>query len=575
MDTIQPPPSGVTFRQRCAASLTHPVTLFAVLVLLLNDLVFKALWSNPWTTGKLSDLAWVIFASPLLVTLLSLLAGGGVVRQRVAFLAAYVGLPVLYVAFNTFQPLHDWIMGGFGLLTNGSAGSPLDVTDSLVIPCGIAVALWIWKQSKTERSNLRTRFTLIALGIAAFVTVATSVSSTENGITHIWVAKNGSLVARVTGQHLVPGIDFQSIDGGKTWTLLETPESERELESSDHADTPRGRYVIEGPDIVLISDNGSRKIVYSTSTWSHVGNLWVQERATDRFGVRSLTTAPRSLVFHQESGNVVVAMGIQGVLVGTPDGHWMSVAISVYKPVNYSPLAKAGTLLSDSLFWFCAVVLALSYTLLALTLSQYRERYFAQALGWITTIVFIIMTIPTIMVFAISGIGEVAIFAPLVFPVVAAICTCFIVSVLRNTLSDVLGTKTATDLALAVASAIASGIFMYTFGFSTADVFNTPEWVQYSAGFVAYVFCLVTCVRVFHLLKRWRQLLLSLTGMLLIVMVVFTVWIQTGISTPLAKFSAIALVVVATFTLSAFLSRREGLLGPTAKTSSDAGGNTS
>ena len=76
MDTTLPPPPRASFRQRCAASLTHPITLFAVLVLLLNDLVLKALWSNPWTTGKLSDLAWVIFASPLLVTLLSPLAGG-------------------------------------------------------------------------------------------------------------------------------------------------------------------------------------------------------------------------------------------------------------------------------------------------------------------------------------------------------------------------------------------------------------------------------------------------------------------------------------------------------------------
>ena len=61
-------------RRRCAAALTHPVTLAALALLILNDLVFKSLWPDAWVTGKLSDLAWVVFASPLLAFLLSLVA---------------------------------------------------------------------------------------------------------------------------------------------------------------------------------------------------------------------------------------------------------------------------------------------------------------------------------------------------------------------------------------------------------------------------------------------------------------------------------------------------------------------
>ena len=53
-----------SFRGHCASALTHPATVAAVVVLLLNDALFKSLWPDSWVTGKLSDLAWVVFASP-------------------------------------------------------------------------------------------------------------------------------------------------------------------------------------------------------------------------------------------------------------------------------------------------------------------------------------------------------------------------------------------------------------------------------------------------------------------------------------------------------------------------------
>ena len=61
------------FRQRCAAALTHPVTLGSLALFLLNDLALKPLWPDAWATGKLSDLAFVVVASPLLAFFLALL----------------------------------------------------------------------------------------------------------------------------------------------------------------------------------------------------------------------------------------------------------------------------------------------------------------------------------------------------------------------------------------------------------------------------------------------------------------------------------------------------------------------
>ena len=97
---------GVNFRTRCASALTHPATVAALVTLLLNDVVFKAMWPDAWVTGKLSDLAWVVFALPLLAFLLSLFTRGHEFAARAAFLSAYAGLPLLYAAFNTFEPVH-------------------------------------------------------------------------------------------------------------------------------------------------------------------------------------------------------------------------------------------------------------------------------------------------------------------------------------------------------------------------------------------------------------------------------------------------------------------------------------
>ena len=103
------------FRRHAASALMHPVTLAALCVLLLNDLLFKVLWPGAWVPGKLSDLAWMMFAPPVLAYILSFATLGSLQAQRAAFLTAYMGLPLLYAAFNTFESVHDAVLGIVGL----------------------------------------------------------------------------------------------------------------------------------------------------------------------------------------------------------------------------------------------------------------------------------------------------------------------------------------------------------------------------------------------------------------------------------------------------------------------------
>ena len=373
------------FRQYCASALTHPATVAALAVLLLNDLLFKALWPHAWVTGKLSDLGWMVFAPPLLVFLLSLGTCRNRTAERIAFLTAYVGLPLLYVAFNTFAPVHDAIMRGLLPLTGAAYGSPLDAADSLMIPPGMGVAWWVWRRPSAGPSRLRTRLGLLTAAAAAFAAVASVPNPVAQGVTHLATEADGTVIAAATYQFSTPDY-FASTDGGLTWregdptprTLINQAAPKRQL-----VRTPQGEYRIEGATIVLITHDGRRVEAYSAAHLGSDSNRWVQYRSTgklqeqpkqqERYTVeRIVTTEFKSIAYHAGTGSVVVAMGLQGVLVGTPDGRWTQVGADVYEPVDFSARAKLRLVLTDVYFWALGMAAAAAFAALALILSFAR-----------------------------------------------------------------------------------------------------------------------------------------------------------------------------------------------------------
>lgn len=331
------------FRRRCESALTHPATIAAICALLLNDLVFKSLWPDAWATGKLSDLAWVVFAPPLLAFLLSFATRGNARAQRAAFVTAYIGLPLLYAAFNTFEPVHDAITRGLSLASGRASGGPLDATDSLVIPLGMAAALWIWRRPSAGSHGLRARAALLVASLASLASVASTPPETELGITSVGFDEDGTLVTQA-GSLEYPIVGEQSVK------------------------TPRGIYAIEGSDVVR-TIGGQEKVAYSAAYLQERGNINLQSRTTGHLGPRRVTTKPFSIGYDERTGNVVVAMGLQGIVVGTPDGRWTRKAVGRYAPTDFSIVHKL-LLLGDWELWLIAVAAALSFTALAMALAE-------------------------------------------------------------------------------------------------------------------------------------------------------------------------------------------------------------
>ena len=334
------------FRRRCESALTHPATIAAICALLLNDLMFKSLWPDAWATGKMSDLAWVVFAPPLLAFLLSFATRGNARAQRAAFVTAYIGLPMLYAAFNTFEPVHDAITRGLSLASGRASGGPLDSTDSLVIPLGMAAALWVWRRPSAGSHMLRARAALLVASLASLASVASTPPETELGITCVGFDDDGALV---------PQGDIRAY-------------GEDHIACEQSVETQRGIYTIEGSDVVR-TIGGRKEVAYSAAYLRERGNMNLQARATRNLEGRQITTRPHSIAYDEWTGNVAVAMGLQGIVVGTSDGRWTQEAVGRYTPTDFSIVHKL-LLLGDWELWLIAVAAALSFTALAMALAE-------------------------------------------------------------------------------------------------------------------------------------------------------------------------------------------------------------
>ena len=374
---------NTTFHKRCVSALTHPATLAAPIVLLVNELLLKPLWSNHWTTGKLSELAWMIFAPPLLAFGLSVLVGQRLSWQRMAFLVAYVGLPVLYIAFNTFEPVHQLTLRLLSLPGESVQSSSLDYSYSLTVPFSLGIALWVWTRSKDHPINLR-----LSLGIlTACVAIFASASGLQPPSLLVGQTSDGTLVMDVSRL----GSDI-SVDGGLTWrpafrlktwvgpgetglvhlTEEDWPDNGAEVQwGSEGVETPRGKYVIQDEHVVRIVGY-TEELVYTPAYLQNGADVRFQEYVDRHYDVPygNPSSLPRNMVYHASSGNIVVSVGTHGVAIGDSNGNWRQINVDWTKPTDFSSINKLRVVFREDGVWFVMVAATLAISAVALALAS-------------------------------------------------------------------------------------------------------------------------------------------------------------------------------------------------------------
>ena len=135
-------------------------------------------------------------------------------------------------------------------------------------------------------------------------------------------------------------------------------------------ETPRGTFVLEGPNVIRISD-GTREIAYSASFLQKESNKRAQIVSTNRLGERVITTEPYSITYDIQSDTVLVALGLEGAVTGTKDGVWTRVAVDQYVPSDFSFTGKMRTLLKllVSELYFIVIISAVSLSFVSFAIA--------------------------------------------------------------------------------------------------------------------------------------------------------------------------------------------------------------
>ncbi|MEZ4366251.1 MAG: hypothetical protein R2939_08165 [Kofleriaceae bacterium] len=120
----------------------HPVAMAAVLVLVVNDWVLKpgaVGRAAPWLTGKLSDVAGLVFAPLVATALVGLVVRRPLSRRRLV--AALAVTAAVFVAVKLSSDAAATVAAAWARLAPG-ARIVADPTDLLALPA-LAIAAWI------------------------------------------------------------------------------------------------------------------------------------------------------------------------------------------------------------------------------------------------------------------------------------------------------------------------------------------------------------------------------------------------------------------------------------------------
>jgi hypothetical protein len=315
---------------RSMSVLSQPISFGALLLLLLNDFLFKKLWPS-WLTGKLSDFAWLFLAPLVLAALIAWLppfSKGN--REKLAGLISFGITGCGYALVKTIPAVRDGLLMFWQRFAGFSIAVVVDPTD-LIALLALVISGVLWLRQKPVLASTPSRGWL-ALPLLALLTVADA-AAPDYGISCL-ALQNGSLQATSTYATYV------SSDGGISW---------QDSEISGRYDCPTSARV--GEPILLNGQNLRLRFFMGSSiemstdggqTWQVDFNIQGSNQAQVAYyqkvhtGNAVIVPGPVDAVVDPTTGNAIFAMGHEGVLVRLADGTWQWVTVGVYHHVEFS-----------------------------------------------------------------------------------------------------------------------------------------------------------------------------------------------------------------------------------------------
>ncbi|SDM33267.1 hypothetical protein SAMN04488074_12013 [Lentzea albidocapillata subsp. violacea] len=373
--------------------VAHPLTVGATVVLLLNDHVFKQAWPG-LVTGKLSDVAGLVVAPPVLGLLVSLFLADRI-AAGVSVLLTGAGFAVVKLT-----PAGAEVASAAWSVVNGPSGVLADPADLVALPA-LGLAWWAWRRVSAAPplpDGLVSRVrVLVAVPFAVLAIAATSApGDTVPSVDSVTGADEGG--TRVMIQ--VDRRTYTSASGVGDWTPVpETPESlltsppqrQRKTEACVPDDPAHCYRVHGGGDLsgYAKSARGGRLLGVDETTdngrtwrtaWEVPAARWPFVLSQHRFPrgferpgeVASVEVLVRAVPGGHE---VFVANGAEGLAVCGVDGTWRRVPVVVAETgleIRPVPLTAFGHGLGEEII--DAGLIALLALLIGVSVAAGRAR---------------------------------------------------------------------------------------------------------------------------------------------------------------------------------------------------------
>jgi len=368
--------------QRALRAVSHPVALIAIGLMLINDHLLR-LNRPSWWTGKLSDVAWLAFFPLVLAAFLSLIMPR---REKAVEIGAFALTGVVFALGKTVPAIHALIAAALETLLARPIGLRLDPTDLLALPA-LLIGWWGWQHAARQQRSTRWGWLPLAVGVLGSLGNA---SMPIYGADCLTVLDNGALVV----PQEYPD-SYVSTNGGLTWEAVlpesvpgyESCESRPDVWTLTDPQQVMYRFTSGGPAIEQSTDGGE--------TWSAAFNLTGMEArialySRMRSGAYAASAGPFDALIEPESGNLVVAMGYDGVLVRDPSGEWQWAAVGPF----YHDRVNTAEELSHLLFWeaMLALIIAIAAAIGIYALRA-RRRWWVLVLAAVSLLAALILSL--------------------------------------------------------------------------------------------------------------------------------------------------------------------------------------
>jgi hypothetical protein len=343
--------------------LTHPLTLMALCILLINDHLLRRFYPS-WWTGKIGDFAWMFFIPFAVAVLLALVVPHTLPSQeKIVGLLSFCLTGIFFTLAKTIPTFHAAIHSFFSQTISYPILFQCDPTD-IVALLSLFVGWKIWQKPYFPRPAF-SRLGWVTLPMAAFLTIANA-SAPDYGINCLFQEDN-HVIASATWE------TFTSYDGGLSWIAGDDQsdnwcEKEHEDTVTDTIDNTIQYRFFEPGFIEISQDEGQTwKIDYEVISSTQSEEAYYMKT---RLGNPNIIPGPLDAISEVTTGNLILAMGHEGVLVRQPQDGWGWVPVGQYQRAQMGRTETIYTVLSGEL------LLALILSLLTIaTLGLMRNRH--------------------------------------------------------------------------------------------------------------------------------------------------------------------------------------------------------